>query len=169
MAPLGLPAQVEAVLREFRTCELSTFAKDGTPVTWPMSALYQRERGRFLITTSIGLPEKAFNIRRDSRVSLLFSDPTAAGLVDPPAVLVQGDAEVPDEIVTGTEEFEEMARVLFPRQPAAELYSANWLMRRLFDWYYIRLAIRVTPRRILWWDRGDFTAAPHERRAGDVG
>jgi hypothetical protein len=169
MAPLDLPARVEAVLREFRTCELSTFAKDGDPITWPVSALYQRERDRFLITTSIGLPEKVFNIRRDARVSLLFSDPTASGLTDPPAVLVQGDGEAPDELVTETEEFEEMARLLFPRQPAAEAYSASWLMRRLFDWYYIRLAIWVTPRRILWWDRGDFTAAPHERRPSDVG
>jgi general stress protein 26 len=169
MTPLDLPAHVEAVLREFRTCELATFAKDGTPVTWPVSALHQQARGRFLITTSIGLPEKAFNIRRDPRVSLLFSDPIAAGLADPPAVLVQGDAEAPDEFVTDTEEFEEMARLLFPRQPAAEKYSTNWLMRKVFDWYYMRLAIRVTPRRILWWDRGDFTASPHERRASDVG
>ena len=169
MAPLDLPARVEAVFHEFRTCELSTFAKDGTPVTWPVSALYQQPEGRFLITTSIGLPEKAFNIRRDPRVSLLFSDPTASGLDDPPAVLIQGDAEAPDEFVTGTDEFEEMARLLFPRQPAAEAYSSNWLMRRLFGWYYVRLAIRVTPHRILWWDRGDFTGVPQEKRASDVG
>jgi general stress protein 26 len=169
MAPLELPAPVEAVLREFRTCELTTFAKDGTPVSWPVSALYQQAKARFLFTTSIGLPEKAFNIRRDPRVSLLYSDSTASGLTDPPAVLIQGDAEAPDEFVTETEEFEEMARMLFPRQPAAETYSANWLTRYLFDWYYMRLAIRVTPRRILWWERGDFTASPLERRTGDVG
>jgi nitroimidazol reductase NimA-like FMN-containing flavoprotein (pyridoxamine 5'-phosphate oxidase superfamily) len=169
MAPLDLPAEVEATFREFRTCELTTFAKDGAPVTWPVSTLYQREKARFLLTTSVGLPEKAFNIRRNPRVSLLFSDPTASGLDDPLAVLVQGDAEAPDELVTGTEEFEEMARLLFPRQPAAEAYSANWLMRRLFDWYYVRLAIRVTPRRILWWDSGDFTGVPHEKRTSDVG
>jgi nitroimidazol reductase NimA-like FMN-containing flavoprotein (pyridoxamine 5'-phosphate oxidase superfamily) len=160
---------VEAVLREFRTCELSTFAKDGTPVTWPVSTLYQRDKARFLFTTSIGLPEKAFNIRRNPRVSLLFSDATASGLADPPAVLVQGDAEAPDELVAETEEFEEMARLIFPRQPAAEAYSANGIMRRLFDWYYMRLAIRVTPRRILWWDRGDPRGVPHEARGGDVG
>jgi general stress protein 26 len=169
MAPLDLPAPVEAVLREFRTCELTTFAKDGAPVSWPVSALYQQAEGRFLITTSIGLPEKAFNIRRDSRVSLLFSDPTASGLTDPPAVLIQGDAEAPNEFVADTEEFEEMARMLFPRQPAGETYSANWLTRYLFDWYYMRLAIRVTPHRIRWWDRGDFASSPHETGPGDVG
>jgi nitroimidazol reductase NimA-like FMN-containing flavoprotein (pyridoxamine 5'-phosphate oxidase superfamily) len=169
MAPLDLPAPVEAVLREFRTCELSTFAKDGTPVTWPVSALYQREQARFLLTTSIGLPDKAFNIRRNPRVSLLFSDATASGLIDPPTVLVQGNAEAPDELVAETAEFEEMARLIFPRQPAAEAYSANGIMRRLFDWYYMRLAIRVTPRRILWWDRGDLRGVPHETRGGDVG
>ena len=51
-----------------------------------------------MLTTSIGLPNKAFNARRDGRISLLFSDQTASGLQDPPAVLVQGDAEVPEEI-----------------------------------------------------------------------
>lgn len=169
MASLDLPAPVEEVLREFRTCELTTFAKGGSPVTWPVSALYQPSRARFLITTSIGLPEKALHVRRDPRVSLLYSDPTASGLTDPPAVLIQGDAEAPDEFVTATGEFEEMARMLFPRQPAARTYSANRLTRRLFDWYYMRLAIRVTPRRILWWGRGDFTASPREVETIDVG
>src|SRR5439155_1087850 len=31
----GVPADVGAVVRDFRSCELSTFARDGTSVTWP--------------------------------------------------------------------------------------------------------------------------------------
>jgi hypothetical protein len=38
-----------------------------------------------LITTSIAFPQKAFNIRRDARVALLFSDPTGSGLNRAPA------------------------------------------------------------------------------------
>jgi Pyridoxamine 5'-phosphate oxidase len=89
-----VPLEVEAVFHEFRTCELSTVAKNGTPLTWPTTALYEPEHDRFLITTSIGLPQKAFNIRRNPRVALLFSNPTGSGLSHPPAVLVQGDARV---------------------------------------------------------------------------
>jgi hypothetical protein len=75
---LPVPAEVEAVFREFRTCEFSTLAADGTPITWPMLPFWRAETGQFMTTTSIGLPDKAFNIRRNPRVSLLFSDPTAS-------------------------------------------------------------------------------------------
>jgi len=170
MTTWSVPVELDAVFREFRTCELSTLAKDGTPVTWPTEPFYQPEKGRFLITTSIGLAQKAYNIRRNPQVALLFSDPTGTGLADPPAALVQGDASAPDEIFTNfTEEFEEVGRVAFQRQPAGELYSSNPLMRYLFDWYYMRLIIYVTPRRILWWDHADFGHAPHEMAVSHVG
>ena len=59
----SLPSDVQAALREFRTCEFTTLSKSGTPVVWPVAARYLSEQGRFLLTTSIGLPQKAFNIR----------------------------------------------------------------------------------------------------------
>jgi hypothetical protein len=46
------------------------------------------------------LTAKAFNVRRNPHVSLLFSDATGSGLTDPPMVLVQGDAAVSDQILT---------------------------------------------------------------------
>lgn len=107
-------------------------------------------------------PAQSLQRARDPRVSLLFSDPTASGLADPPAVLVQGDAEAPDEVTALIEGFEEDLRRLFRRQPASGFYSSNPLTRYLFDWYYMRLLIHVTPRRILWWHKGDFGGAPLE-------
>src|SRR3954467_12122106 len=100
MPALTLPPEVEAVFRNFRTCEFTTLAKDGTPITWPTLPFYQADQGQFVITTSIGLPHKAFNVRRNGHVSLLFSEPKASGLTNPPAVLVQGDAVAPDNILT---------------------------------------------------------------------
>ena len=81
--------------------------------------------------------------------------------MDPPAVLVQGDAEAPDEIGSVLE-FKTLAQVVAQRQPKGAFFSSNPLMRCLFDWYYIRLPIYVTARRLLWWDRGDFSREPHE-------
>lgn len=164
-----LPAEVEAVFREFRTCEMSTLAKDGTPITWPTLPFWRPEEGRFLITTSIGMPQKAFNIRRNPRVSLLFSDSTASGLANPPAVLVQGDAEAPDEVAASVESLEDELQEAYRRQPAAGMYSSNPLLRYLFDWYYMRLMIHVTPRRILWWPGRDFGQTPRELEADRVG
>ena len=161
MRTFNLPTELEAVFREFRTSELSTLAKDGTPITWPITPLYQPEKGSFLITTSIGFPQKAFNIRRNPRVALFFSDPTGCDLVDPPAVLVQGNAEAPD-LVSTVMDFEAPARVVAQRQSTGVSSINRPLMRYLFDWYYMRLPIYVTPRRLLWWDQGDFRRLPHE-------
>lgn len=164
-----VPPEVEAVFREFRTCEMSTLARNETPISWPTLPFWRPEEGRFLITTSIGLPHKAFNVRRNPKVSLLFSDPTASGLESPPAVLVQGDAEAPDEVVTTLEGFRDELREVSRRQPASGFYSSNPITRYLFDWYYMRLMIYVTPRRILWWPGGDFSLDPLAVGARNVG
>jgi len=166
---LLIPAEVEAVFREFRTCEFSTLAVDGTPITWPMLPFFRAATGQFMTTTSIGLPDKAFNIRRNPRVSLLFSDPTGSGLVDSPVVLVQGDAVAPDEVKTSIGGFEDEVMLVYRRQPAGTMYTSNPAMRWFSDWYFMRLEITVTPRRILWWERGDLSGEPKVVEASHVG
>jgi hypothetical protein len=162
-----LPPEVERVFTEIRTCEFSTLARDGTPITWPLVTLWQPEEQRFVLTTSIGAPNKAFNARRDGRVSLLFSDPTACGLEDPPAVLVQGDAVVPEVIHTSPNDLREYWKRIWRIQPAGKTYGSNFLTRSPMDWYYMRLYIYVEPRRILVWPDGDFTKPP--RKVDHVG
>lgn len=157
----SLPPHVLAVLREFRTCEFTTLDKKGTPVTWPVSPWIDEAGGRIVITTSIGLPEKAFNVRRNGRVSLSFSEPLASGLTNPPAVVVQGDAVAPDQVYTWSAELAALWPILYRRQPASQIYGSNALLRKLFDWYYMRLLIRITPNRILWWEGADYTQQPH--------
>jgi predicted pyridoxine 5'-phosphate oxidase superfamily flavin-nucleotide-binding protein len=157
-----LPAHVRDALFAYRTCEFATLAKDGTPIAVPVSPVILPEQERIVITTSIGLPNKAFNVRRDGRVSLLFSDPTASGLEHPPAVLIQGDAVCPDRIETWTPELEQLWRMLDERQPASRIYVRFAFMRWLMDWYYMRLLIWVTPRHVRWWEHGDFATLPHE-------
>jgi hypothetical protein len=164
-----LPPEVEDVFEEFRTCEMSTLAKDGTPITWPTLPFWYSDERRFTITTSIGLAQKALNVRRNPRVSLLFSNPTASGLENPPAVLVQGAAEAPDEIETSVVGFESELRKVYLRQPASRMYGNDPLTGYLMDWYFMRLMIYVTPHRILWWPGADFWRPPSELRMDDVG
>src|SRR5207302_2235812 len=166
---ISIPAAVEAVFREFRTCEFTTLARDGTPITWPMLPFWRPETGQFMTTTSIGLPDKVFNIRRDPRVSLLFSDPTGSGLDNPPTVLVQGHAAAPDKINTSIGAYEKEVKLVYRRQPSGAMWSSNPLLRWYFDWYFMRLEITITPTRILWWDRGDLSAPPRVVEVPDVG
>lgn len=169
---LELPREVEQVFRHFRTCEFSTLARDGTLVTWPVVSMFQPHEGRFLITTSIGLPQKALNVRRNPRVALLFSDPTGSGLTAPPAVLVQGGGQAPETIVTSTsghEGLKELMRLTFQRQRRGVARRQGLLLRRLFDWYYMRVPIHVMPRRIWVWDGGNFARRPREIEVRHVG
>lgn len=157
MTMLKLPSEVEAVFRVFRTCELSTLSRNGTPVTWPTAARFQPERGQFLITSSIGLAQKVFNIRRNPHVAMLFSNPTGSGLISPPAVLVQGDATAPDKVITSVEGLEDYWREnIFQRQPNSAMPD-NAMVHKLIDWYYMRILILVKPRSIRWWPKSDFS------------
>ncbi len=178
MAPVGVPEgralydappEVEAVFHAFRTCEFSTLARNGAPQTWPTLPFHRHADGRFLVTTSVALAQKAYNVRRDGRVSLLFSDPTASGLAHPPTVLVQGDATCPDVVTTDLAGFEDALAQTFRWQPASAAYSGNPFMRYLMDWYYMRLTIYVTPLRILYWPAGDVSRPPLEIEPRRVG
>lgn len=155
----SLPPPVASVIREYRVCEFSTLAKDGTPITWPLATLYLPDQARFLLTTSIGFSQKVAHIQRNPHVGLLFSDPTGSGLENPPAVLIQGDAVITEEVVTsvGGIARDYWLDTVFKRQPATKFISGNFLTRKFMDWYYMRLLIFVTPRALFWWPNGDFS------------
>lgn len=96
---------------------------------------------------------------------MLFSEPRACGLPNPATVLVQGDAEAPDRILTSLNDdanYRNLIKRYFQFQPPGKLYSMNAITRALFDWYYMRVSIYVTPRRILWWPNGDPMAPAQE-------
>ncbi|MFY1698940.1 MULTISPECIES: pyridoxamine 5'-phosphate oxidase family protein [unclassified Solwaraspora] len=135
------------ILAAYRTCEFATLARDGTPIAWPTAAS-RRPDGTLLVTTSLAFAQKALNVRRDGRVALLFSDRTASGLPhDAPAILVQGAAVCPEEIVTSPAGLEDYWAMLFDRQPHSRRYltpPARWLM----GWYFTRLLISITPQRV---------------------
>jgi hypothetical protein len=168
VARLQLPPEVETALSGHYTCECTTVNRAGQPVTWPAVPYYDREDGSIVVTASIAFPVKALNARRDRRVALLYSDPTGASLDDPPAVLVQGDATV-SELLESTSQSLEMFKLSVRRQPDSRRFVANPIARRLFEFYFQRLAITVRPRRILVWPHRDFDAAPTVLGLADVG
>jgi hypothetical protein len=140
-----VPDDLSSLVDAYRTCELLTVNRRGIPIAWPTVSLYRPDDGTFLITTSIALPQKAFNVRANPDVALLFSDPTASGLDSPPHVLVQGTASCPDEVVTSVGPRAALWARLSERQPASRTHGANPVSRYLMDFYYMRLLITVTP------------------------
>jgi hypothetical protein len=100
---------------------------------------------------------------------MLFSDPTASGLDHPPSVLIQGDATVSKAVETWTPELEQLWKMLHVRQPSSAMYSANALTQALFDWYYMRLLISVTPCHIRWWENGNMATMAQTLEVSYVG
>ena len=148
LAPVAALTDLADVLATYRTCELATTTKTGTAITWPAVCWFDQAAGELVLTTSIGLPRKALNIRRDPRVALLFSDPTGTGRTDLPQVLVQGTARCPDVIQTSPVGLEPYWRQLWRHQPGSAGYGASPLDRWIFDFYYMRLVMTVTPRSV---------------------
>ncbi|GIM93775.1 pyridoxamine 5'-phosphate oxidase family protein [Paractinoplanes toevensis] len=137
-------SELDATINAYRTCELVTVGKDGTPLAWPTSGISLAD-GTFLLTTSLGFPQKAYNIRRDERVALLFSEPHASGLERPGQILVQGTAICPDRVHTVPEgDLAAFWRRLFERQPNCRKYLDR-PATALTDFYFMRLLITVTP------------------------
>ena len=160
MTTFEITPELTAVLHRFRTAELTTIGKDGTPATWPVTVVYREDLGEFLTSTSIGFPQKAVNIERNPRVSMLFSEARASGLSNPPAVLVQGDAVAGP--MTALEGVEDVWEKVYRFQPAAKWSTwgpMQWAMGR---WYCARIPIRIVPTRILWWPNADFALQPQE-------
>ncbi|GLY05842.1 pyridoxamine 5'-phosphate oxidase family protein [Actinoplanes sp. NBRC 101535] len=148
MSDLILRLSVGEVLDSYRTCEFATLTRSGAPVAWPTTGIVA-EDGTFLLTTSIGLPQKAFNVRRDPRVALLFSDPLGSGLANPEQILVRGEASCPDEIRAAPSG--DLARLwarLMERQPSSQAYL-DWPATKFTDFYFMRLVITVTPTEIV--------------------
>ena len=82
---------------------------------------------------------------------------------------MQGDAAAPDEVVTWNDDLRDLWRLLAHRQPSSNDNSANRFSRWLMDWYYMRLLMPITPRRIRWWPEGDFTRTAEEIEVRHVG
>ena len=173
----ALPGPVLDVFKHFYTAEMTSLARDGTPITWPVLPIFWERRGVFVTFTSIGLPQKAFNLRRNPKTALLFSESTGSDLENPPIVLVQGCALAEDRLIVSGEDSDpellealvNQAQKMIERQPAMPLYMSNPVTRYLMDWYFMRLMIVIEPRTITWWEGGSYDHPPQRWEAGNVG
>lgn len=144
---MSIDSRVSEVLSRVRVVELATIGKDGGPQARPMAAVWVPDKGHVVLTTPPAFPQKVFNIRRDGRVSLLYSDPTGSGLDGTTAVLVQGTASAP-RTVAGPHDIEDFWRAVYARNPGYADQLRNPDYQATMDWYYWRLPMFVTPERV---------------------
>ena len=154
----SLPTEVQQVFERFITTEYTALDGRGRPITWPVTPYYRPGDPCIDVTTGLGYPKKARDAERNSKVALLFSDPTGSGLERPPQVLVQGTAQVDDrdlEANRGRYERESVEKL-----PAVQDMLPPRLVRGLFSWYFTRIYVHVRPERVYVWSGGDTAGEP---------
>lgn len=164
-----LPEEMCLLLQAYYTCEFTTVNRTGQPITWPCLAYFHAPTQQILVTASLAFRVKARNALHHPQVSLLYSDPSGSGLIAPPALLVQGTADVQELLDYTDPKIIGLFRVIQERQPSSKRFSRNRFTRSLFTWYlYQRLVITVTPQSIRMWPQGDFHAEPILKEVPDV-
>jgi hypothetical protein len=154
----SLLPEIQAVFEKFVTTEYTTIDSKGQPITWPLTPYYKPGDPCIDVTTGLGYPKKANDARANSKVALLFSDPTGSGMDDPPMVLVQGTAEVDDRDLDANRE--RYDRELAEKLPATKEMSPPAFLKRAFNWYYTRIYVHVRPERIYTWPGCDVSREP---------
>jgi hypothetical protein len=153
----SLPEEVQAVFQRFVSTEYTTVDRQGQPITWPVTPYYKPGGPCIDVSTGVGYPKKANDAVSHPQVALLFSDPTGSGLERPPMVLVQGTAEVDDDLEANAARY---ARESKEKVPAWTRSFPPPGLGRFFTWYTARIYIHVRPERIYAWPEGDATREP---------
>jgi hypothetical protein len=151
-----LPAVLGDATR-FITSEYASLTRAGEPITWPLTPFAGEGGTTIDVTTALTYPLKAERARRDPRVALSFSNPVGSGLDHPPVVVVQGLATVRDADLRANSA--RYLRESSRRLPAAYAKTPDFVMAQM-AWYWTRIWIEVTPRRILWWPEGRLDREP---------
>lgn len=155
------------MFERFVTCEYTTIDSRGLPITWPVNPYCKRVENCIDITTGLGYPKKANDVRANPKVSLLFSYPKGSGLASPPAVLVQGLGVVDDrDLPRNREQYWRESLEKFPSM--SEMLPPK-LIQGLFNWYFTRIYVHVHPERVHIWPNGDFAIEPEVYGSGGRG
>jgi hypothetical protein len=154
----SLPKDVREAFGSFITCEYVTVGSRQQPIVWPVTPYYENGASCLDVTTGLGYPKKALDAKRNPRVALLFSDPTGSGIESGIKVLVQGTAHVDDADLAANRD--RYWRESGEKLPATREMHPPKLIRGLFDWYYARIYVHVTPERVFVWPGGDVGNPP---------
>jgi hypothetical protein len=149
-----LPGPIEELLETALVGELTVIDDHGRPVTHPLIPLYDGER--IYLTSSVLFSRKLEHIKRNPKVSLSISDPSAVKVDRFRRATIQGDAAVDDSDLHGGWE-----RKVLPlwrvKEPAIDFFLGKRVALPLF---FERAIIEVVPRRAFLWEDGRTDRAP---------
>jgi hypothetical protein len=146
--PMGWPEACVPFFRRAISCEYATLTRAGQPLTYPITPHVGVDGRTLDVATGLAYPLKAERARNHPKVALLFSEPRGTGLTAPPTVLVYGEAQVLDaDLQANTDRYVALSMKKF----SAMSRKLPGFMHRRGGWYYARIWVRITPKKILTW------------------
>jgi len=159
-----MPGWIEEVFEKYLTAEL-TYLDGEIPRTIAVLPYYDASKKLIVITTSPAFYKKVACIKKNPRVSVLFSNPKYSGAEERAVVLVRGIAKVRENIEENLNYLinlminqKECWKKTVLERIAEELMSP--LAKKLLDWYIYRILIEVKPQTLLFWRDGNVENDP---------
>jgi general stress protein 26 len=158
-----LPEPIEELLNSALVGELTVVDDQGRLVTHPLIPLYDGER--IYMTSSVLFSRKLEHIKRNPKVSVSISDPSAVDVARFRRATIQGDATVDDtDLHSGWEK--KVLPLWRVKEPAIDFFMGKRVALPLF---FERGIIEVRPRRAFLWEDGDTGRPPRVFELAEAG
>jgi hypothetical protein len=144
MSPIpGLPDAVLEVMSSSIVAEFATTTKDGIPLDTPTYCFTGVDGLSIDVATGLAYPTKAERARNNPKVGLLLE-----GGPDRPIVSIAAFAAVRDRDIQANANRYIRETVAYDQ---LRVHEVPWNLRREAVWYWSRIFVVCTPKRILWW------------------
>jgi nitroimidazol reductase NimA-like FMN-containing flavoprotein (pyridoxamine 5'-phosphate oxidase superfamily) len=142
--------QIVETLENALICEFTVVSPSGRPITHPLLPLYNYEESRLYVTSSVLFSKKLDHIKKNPKVSALFSNREGIRVSPYRTVLVKGIAKV------GEEDIHHGWEKLLPLWRKKEPYIDNFVkMRYALPLFWDRSIIEIHPSKLYLWPNGD--------------
>ena len=137
-----LPKVVTDLMLSSLHAQFATVSGEGVPIDTPMLMFPSDDLGIISGATGLAYPVKAERARRNPKVGLLIE-----GDVDEPVVSIAGICAVRDADIQAN-----LIRYLSETAHYSVGVSRPWALTRQAVWYWARIIMEVSPKRIMWWE-----------------
>jgi nitroimidazol reductase NimA-like FMN-containing flavoprotein (pyridoxamine 5'-phosphate oxidase superfamily) len=136
-------------------CEFTALSQSGRPITHPLIPLYDQNEGKLYVTSSVLFSKKLDHIRKNPKVSALFSNKAALCVSPYRIVLVKGQARINEEDIHHGWE------TLLPIWRKKEPYIDKLVkMRYALPLFWERSVVEISPTKVYFWPDGDPNSRP---------
>jgi hypothetical protein len=156
-----LPEAAQNLIRSGINSSFTTISKAGVPIDSPLLLFYAEDLSTLDFGTGLAYPAKAERARRNPKVGLLIE-----GSKHEPVISIAGMAAVRDSDIR-----KNTLRYISEVGHYGPSLLQPWEIAHKAVWYWTRILIEVTPKRVMWWDnRAAMEGPPNiiEQPAGTV-